>query len=156
MSDKRNDIPIWTGLDGELVSHFRLSEFERHDGFVMIHPSVLTGLELVRRRLCDVTGAPVAVIVTDGVRTQLDLDRLADKYGWIDQGGTVSRDSLHLAKHGGVAVDVVAVRQKDSVRVSQDIVGKACREFFDWVKDDYMDGHVHADNRYGRRKTRSG
>ena len=159
---ERNRIPLYTNLGdpaaafaetSEMVSHFSMHEFENDDGLVMVHPSVLRGLERVRRRLNDSTGAPVAVIVADAVRTQRDLDRLAERYGWTDEGGRVSRDSRHLAKYGGIAVDIVAVRQDNAGRATerlpQSVVGEACRECFDWVKDDYPDGHIHADNRFG-------
>jgi len=162
---ERNRIPLYTNLGdpaasfaekSEMVSHFSMHEFENDDGLVMVHPSVLSGLEHVRRRLNDSTGAPVSVIVADAVRTQRDLDRLAERYGWTDEGGRVSRDSRHLAKYGGIAVDIVALRHdhagRVTDRVAQNVVGDACRECFDWVKDDYPDGHVHADNRHGGRK----
>jgi len=144
---QRNRIPMYTNLGdpatafaetSEMVSHFSLHEFENADGLVMVHPTVLTGLERVRRRLNDSTGGPVSIIVTDAVRTRRDLDRLAERYGWVDEGGRVSRESRHLARYGGI--------------LPQRVVGDACREHFDWVKDDYPDGHVHADNRRGGRK----
>jgi len=158
---QRNRIPMYTNLGdpaapfaetSEMVSHFSLHEFENADGLVMVHPTVLTGLERVRRRLNDSTGGPVSIIVTDAVRTRRDLDRLAERYGWVDEGGRVSRESRHLARYGGIAVDVVAVQQDNGTRLPQRVVGDACREHFDWVKDDYADGHVHADNRRGGRK----
>jgi len=157
---QRNRIPLYTNLSSpataaafaetsQMVSHFSMHEFENADGLVMVHPTVLAGLEGVRRRLNDATGQPVAVIVTDAVRTRRDLDRMAERYGWTDEGGRVSRDSRHLAKYGGVAVDIIAVREPGGDRVAQHVVGDACREHFDWVRDDYPDGHVHADNRFG-------
>jgi hypothetical protein len=88
------------------------------------------------------------IIITDAVRTEDDLERLATRYGWVDEGGTVARNSKHLAKFGGIAADLVAVNARTHQRVSQKIVGTVCRRHFDWVKDNYNDGHVHADNRY--------
>ncbi len=149
---QRNRIPLYTNLGGDMVSHFSMHEFENPEGLVMVHPSVLRGLERVRRRLNNSVGEPVALIVTDAVRTQRDLERLAGRFGWTDEGGRVSRDSRHLAKYGGIAVDVVAVRQDGGGRVPQHVVGEACRDHFDWVRDDYPDGHVHADNREGGMK----
>ena len=86
------------------------------------------------------------MIVTDAVRTQADLERLA-RYGWVDQGGTVARQSKHLAVYGGIAVDLVAMVASTRRRIPQKTLGALCRRHFDWVKDDYADGHVHADNR---------
>jgi hypothetical protein len=143
----RNDIPLMTQLDGEAVSHFRLREFENREGLAMVHPGVLLSLERVRRDLGDELGEEVWLIITGAVRTDADLERLAARFGWIDEGGTVSRDSKHLAKYGGIAVDLVAVIAASRERVSSVTLGRICRKHFDWVKDDYGDGHVHADNR---------
>lgn len=143
----RNDIRLVTEVDGEPVSHFKMREFENRAGLVMVHASVLDSLERVRRDLCAMAGEEVWVIVTDGVRTQDDLERLAARLGWIDEGGAVARNSKHLAKFGGIAVDVVARVASSRTRVPQATLGGVCRRHFDWVKDDYADGHVHADNR---------
>ncbi len=147
MEGRRNDIRLMTELDGEPVSHFRLREFENRDGLAMVHGSVLDSLERVRRDLCAMVGEDVWIIVTDGVRTPADLERLAARLGWIDEGGAVSRHSKHLAKFGGIAVDVTARIAATRDRVPQATLGEVCRRHFDWVKDDYADGHVHADNR---------
>jgi hypothetical protein len=147
MKNGRNDIRLVAELDGEPVSHFKLREFENRDGLAMVHASVLDSLERVRRDLCAMAGEDVWVIVTDGVRTQDDLERLAARLGWVDEGGAVSRSSRHLAAFGGIAVDVVARVASSRTRVPQATLGKVCRRHFDWVKDDYSDGHVHADNR---------
>ena len=153
-SSGRNDVRLLTRLDGEDVSHFRLREFENRDGLAMVHSSTLNSLELVRRDLNAMAGEEVWVIVTDALRTQADLDRLASRLGWTDDGGTVSRDSKHLAKYGGIAVDLIAVVADSRSRVPQATLGKVCRRHFEWVKDDYADGHVHADNRHARLNSR--
>ncbi len=147
-SKGRNDIRLLTTLDGEEMSHFRLREFENRDGLTLVHSATLVSLEEVRRDLSAMAGEEVWVIVTDGLRTEADLDRLAARLGWSDEGGAVSRDSKHLAKYGGIAVDLVAVSADSRMRVPQATLGKVCRRHFSWVKDDYADGHVHADNRY--------
>jgi hypothetical protein len=144
---RRNDVRLLTVLDGEPVSHFRLREFENADGLAMVHPDLLLALERVRRELNDMAGETVWVVVTDAVRTQADLERLAAGLGWTDGGGAVSRDSLHLARYGGIAVDIVAVMANSRHRVPQRTLGTVCRRHFDFVKDDYADGHVHADLR---------
>ncbi len=143
----RNDVPLLVRLDGETVSHFRLREFENADGLAMVHPKALEALEQVRRDLCDEAGEEVWVIITNAIRTQDDLQSLAERLGWIDEGGTVSRDSKHLVKYGGIAVDVIAVVARTHDRVTQAHLGQLCSRYFDWVKDDYSDGHVHADVR---------
>lgn len=148
----RNDIPIYTDLDGnDRVSNFKMSEFENRDGIVCIHSSVPRSLELTRQNLQGYRGGIVRVILTDAIRTFADLEHLAAIYGWIDEGGTVARDSKHLLKHGGIAVDIKAQWLNPDTRrwnrVPQKTVGEIARRFFDWVKDDYGDGHVHADNR---------
>ncbi len=146
-SGGRNDIRLVSPVDGEDCSHFRLREFENRDGLAMVHASVLESLERVRRELTSMAGETVWVIITDALRTEADLERLAGRLGWIDEGGAVSRNSKHLAKFGGIAVDLVAVVASTRRRVPQKTVGRVCRKFFSWVKDDYGDGHVHADNR---------
>jgi hypothetical protein len=144
----RNRVRLYTELGGDPVSHFSLREFETAAGFVMIHASVPRSLEWVRRDLCREVGEEVEVLITDAMRTEEDLRRLAQRYGWTDEGGTVSRDSMHLARYGGVAVDIVARIRGTDRPVSQDRLGAVSRRYFDFVKDDYPDGHVHADNRY--------
>lgn len=143
----RNDIPLTTILDGAPVSHFRLKEFENPEGLAMVHRETLLSLEKLRRDLCALAGEEVWVIITDAVRTQADLEQLATRLGWTDQGGAVARDSRHLAKYGGIAVDLIAVVARTRARVPQRTTGDLCRRHFDYVKDDYRDGHVHADNR---------
>jgi len=143
----RNNIPLLAVLDGEPVSHFNLREFENRDGFAMVHASVLLSLEKTRRDLCARYGEEVWILITDAVRTPEDLQRLAARYGWANEGGTVARHSKHLAEFGGIAVDMVAVVARTRTRVPQEVLGSLCRQHFDFVKDDYKDGHVHADNR---------
>ena len=143
----RNDVRLVVTIDGEDQRHFKLHEFENCDGLTMVHASTLESLERVRRDLCFMTGERVWVIVTDGVRTQEDLRRLAGRLGWTDQGGAVSRHSKHLAEYGGIAVDLVAVVARTLEGIPQRTLGNVCRSHFDWVKDDYGDGHVHADSR---------
>ena len=143
----RNNIPLLTLLDGAPVSHFKLREFENRSGLAMVHASVLLSLEKTRRDLCERYGEEVWILITDAVRTPEDLQRLAARYGWADQGGTVARRSKHLAEFGGIAVDMVAVIARTRARVPQEVLGGLCRKHFSFVKDDYKDGHVHADNR---------
>lgn len=134
-------------VDGELLSHFRLKEFENREGLAMVHATVVESLERVRRDLAAAAGEEVWVIITDAVRTQREQELLAARLGWSDEGGAVSRTSKHLARFGGIAVDLKAVVARSRARVPQKEVGAVCRRHFDWVKDDYADGHVHADNR---------
>lgn len=154
VSDGRNNIPLLVTIDGRPASHFKLREFENAQGLAMVHVSVVLSLEHVRRDLCQLYGETVVVIITDAVRTQADLLRLAARYGWEDEGGTVSRHSRHLAQFGGIAVDLVAKVARTGERVPQRTLGTICRRHFDWVKDDYPDGHVHADNRNLGQKSR--
>jgi len=145
---QRNKVQLLCMIDGENVkTNFRLSEFENKDGLVMLHLSVLESLQRLRNHLCEVYDTEVAVIVTNGVRTQADNDNLGARLGFTDAGGKVSRNSKHLARFGGIAVDFKAIMKRDGWLVPQDQLGIYARHFFDWVKDDYGDGHVHADNR---------
>ncbi len=146
-SSRRNDVRLLTTLDGADVAHFRLREFANAEGLAMVHPEMLLALERVRRDLNAMAGESVWVIIKDAVRTEADLVKLADLLGWADEGGAVSRDSMHLAKYGGIAVDLVAVVAASRHRVPQTTLGDVCRRHFDYVKDDYANGHVHADLR---------
>ena len=143
----RNDVKLSVTLDDEEARNFRLREFENAEGLAMVHASAMTSLEEVRRDLCAMAGETVWVMITNGVRTQADLTRLAARLGWTDEGGAVSRQSKHLARYGGIAVDLIAVVARTRARIPQKDLGAVCRRHFDWVKDDYRDGHVHADNR---------
>ena len=146
-SSGRNAVRLMTLLDGEWVSHFRLREFENREGLAMVHASVLESLERTRRDLGAMADEEVWIIITNAVRTQADLERLAARLGWVDEGGLVSRNSRHLAKFGGIAVDIVARVARTHRAIPQRTLGAVCRRHFDFVKDDYTDGHVHADNR---------
>lgn len=143
----RNDIPLLVTIDGEAVSHFKLREFENADGLAMVHRATVEALERVRRDLALEYGEEVWVIIADAVCTQTDLERLAARLGWTDEGGVVARRSKHLAEFGGIAVDLIAVVASTRARVPQRTLGAICRRHFDYVKDDYADGHVHADLR---------
>jgi len=144
---RRNDIRLLASVDGEEAAHFRLREFVNADGLAMVHPELLIALERVRRDLNAMAGETVWVIIKDAVRTNADLAKLAARLGWTDEGGVVSRDSMHLAKYGGIAVDLIAMIASGKHRVPQSTLGEVCRRYFDYVKDDYRDGHVHADLR---------
>jgi len=147
MTNTRNDIPLLSYLDGKPVSNFRLREFENRDGLAMLDARVLSALEKVRRDLALFAGEEVWVIITDCVRTRADLEALAKRLGWADQGGAVARNSKHLAEYGGIAVDLKAAVKSTRTPIAQKTLGEICRRHFSYVKDDYADGHVHADMR---------
>ena len=146
----RNDIRMCF-RDGHewRISHFKMSEFENPRGYVMVDDSVLRSLEGVRESLGKEYEVEVEVLVTDGSRTDEDNEKLAAVLGWCEDGGLVAKDSQHLEVYGGIAVDIVARYRVGGawVRVEQSKVAVACRDHFEYVKADYEDGHVHADNR---------
>ncbi len=136
---------ILTDMEPGWVSHFNLQEF------TPVHESVLVSLEQVRAKLNDDRGGGVTITITDAARSQADNDALRDKFG-----SSVSLTSKHLVHttnvHTGdvvgcVAVDFIA-RDADGERLPQGEVAVVAELYFDWVKADYSDGHVHADNRY--------
>ena len=151
MTRGRNNIPLTTLLDGTPVRHFKLREVENAAGLAMVHDGTLLSLERVRRDLGALYGETVWVLITGAVRTPEDLERLAARHGWTDEGGLVARRSRHLAEFGGIAVDLAARVARTGAPVPQRTLGAVCRRHFDWVKDDYQDGHVHADNRHSAR-----
>jgi len=145
---QRNKIQLYVDIDGDTVeSNFSLCEFENREGLVMLHPAALQALQRLRNHLCEVYSTDVGIYITNGVRTRADNERLGAIYGWTDEGGKVSRNSKHLARFGGIAVDFKAITKNESKYVSQKELGQYARLFFDWVKDDYGDGHVHGDMR---------
>jgi len=142
-----NDIWLSTDQLPTTPSHFRLAEFATLQGLVMLHRSVLVSLERLRLDLAAAINYPVSIIITDAVRTQQYNHSLGARLGWTDQGGKVSRNSMHLAKYGGIAVDIIATLYQSHTRIPQHQLGRECRRHFYFVQDNYPDGHVHCDNR---------
>lgn len=143
----RNDIVLYTDIDGEKVSHFKLNEFENHDGFAMVDPEMLRALEFTRKDLCDHFKHEVWIIITCCLRTNEENEELATRLGWTDEGGAVSRTSKHLTQFGGIAVDFVVVNSQTRNKIEPKLVGNYARKYFTFVKDDYGDSHIHADMR---------
>lgn len=152
-------IRLFTYLDGGWVSHFSAHEFQSTSGALYLNMSVVAALERLRQNLCSDESEEIQVVIKDGTRTQADNERLAEKLGWLDQGGLVSRNSQHLVKNGCCAVDFFAKRKRKKfyglsgkkriLPVEQ--VAFAAWQVFDFVKT-YPDGHVHGDLRKGGRK----
>lgn len=137
MSEKgRND--VWLGLDaaGAKESHFRLAEFGGRGGVCMVNRELLAALEALRFALGVELGREVAVRITHCLR-------------WGDFAGDPDAvaDSMHLAKYGGIAADVLAYDVATGARVSQVLVAAVAARIFDFVKGDYADYHVHCDMR---------
>ena len=148
--DMRNDFLLnWEYEGVVLESHFRLREFEDEDGLVVIDPGLVQSLELLRRDLSRFYSKDVQIVITSGTRTEADNEKLAERLGWCENGGQVARDSKHLPKYGGIAVDMYARYREGAIWavVPQTTLGSACLVHFAYVKADYPDGHVHADNR---------
>jgi len=145
-----NDVRLcWCGFWLPRPSHFCLREFESNDGTVVVSAGLVTSLELTRLALSRDVGEDVQIVITSGTRSEADNERLAGTLGWAENGGLVARDSRHLPRYGGIAVDLFARYQGVGgwILVSQQDVAAACRRYFRYVKEDYQDGHVHADNR---------
>jgi len=92
-------------------------------------------------------------------RSESDNQALAEtsnRLGWTDAGGLVSRSSKHLTTTkdqdgrivGCVAADFYAIDLYEHERIPQRQVAAVAKLYFDYIKYDYADGHVHADNRY--------
>ena len=145
MGKETND--LWLCPSGCPKTKFKLKEFANRDGLACVHRRVVIALNAVRKDLCDRYNVEVEVIITSATRTESDNERLAGTLGWADEGGAVARNSKHLTRYGGIAVDLTARVKGTKSHVPQRILGQLCRRHFDWVKDDYPDGHVHADMR---------
>jgi len=154
--------PVYSYVNGVWTSHFALHEIVR------VHWTVLVSAERVRAKLNELHGGGITLEIKGLARTEADNVALAQKLGWTCNGGQVSRYSTHLVNYenrlgekGCCGIDLVALRTNNAgggfcprKRVPQRELGSVCRQFFDWVKDDYRDGHVHADNRAGGLKVR--
>lgn len=144
----RNNLRIAVEFNGQwVITHFNLKEFENDNGWVMIHRSVIVSLTQVRKELTKMFGDEVEIIITDSTRTPQDLEKVGNKLGWVDKGGVVSRNSKHLEKFGGIAVDFYARFKQSKKRIPSYQIEAVCRKYFDYIKTDYADGHIHADNR---------
>ncbi len=144
----RNNLRLAIEQDGQwIVTPFSMKEFENKKGWVMIHCSVIFSLTKIREKLTERFGEEIEIIITDSTRTEEELEALAKKLGWTDEGGTVSRNSKHLEKYGGLAVDFYARYKRNKEPILQSIVGEISRKYFDFVKANYKDGHIHGDNR---------
>jgi len=147
MSGRNNlQLAIKTG-DTYQITHFNLKEFENPNGWAMVHESVIISLTKVRKALMEKIGEEVEIIITGSTRTPQDLKRLAERLGWLEEGGSVARNSRHLDRFGGIAVDFYARQKRDKKRIATNIVKEVSQQYFDFVKADYPDGHIHADNR---------
>jgi len=131
----------------KLSEHFSLHEFANKDGLAIVHPRLVEALEKLRKRLAEVFEEECYIVITNATRTEFDNEILGRRLGWTDEGGLVSRNSKHLTKYGGIAVDFYVRRVSDSGYVSQGRAGSLARKFFDKVVDTYADGHIHADLR---------
>jgi hypothetical protein len=142
-----NDIRLWNNVSGEMVSHFRLREFQNPLGWVVLHEKVPWGLEMTRCALnVRYPTWRVQLIIKDCTRTRQQNEALARKLGWSDEGGTVSRDSMHLVHNGGIAVDFIAWSRTRNIPIPAKEVGDIASLYFDFVKW-YPDHHVHGDFR---------
>lgn len=142
-----NDIQIYTRIDGELISNFRMREFQNALGWVILHEKVPWALEMTRAALN--TRYPtwrIQLIIKNCTRTRAQNEALARKLGWADEGGTVSRDSMHLVHNGGIAVDFVAWSRARNIPIPAKEVADIAALYFDYVKW-YPDNHVHGDFR---------
>lgn len=135
--------------DIQVSEHFKLYEFEdRADGhLVVLHPLTLLRLELLHRALAKSIGHPIDIIVTCGTRTPRSNKQLAKLLGWTDEGGLVSRNSKHLPKFGGIAVDLYALDHELRVLVPTKTVADIAQRFFNVVLDHYPT-HIHVDLRH--------
>jgi len=141
---------VWLSVEPPAGSHFRLREFANADGIAIVHPALLYALERLREALGEALGEEILIRITSGTRTQADQVRLAARLGWTDEGGLVARDSKHLPRYGGIAADLYAV-SRSGHPVPQKVLAEHARRFFDYVKGDYADGHVHCDMRAASR-----
>jgi hypothetical protein len=142
-----NNIKLCSTLDGESFSHFKMSEFQNPDGWVMVHPALLRALELTRHALNEISKSKdIRITITDCVRTPQQNYALGRRLGYTDEGGLVSRNSYHLSQYGGIAADFIAWDASLDKELSAAEVLPVAALFFHFSKA-YTDGHIHGDMR---------
>jgi len=158
MRSQSNSFRVWSVVGGEEVSHFKAREFRsKATGLVLIHPTLPKGLELVRRDLCELYHEEIELVVTNGGRMPLDIKRLVEKWGWVDEGGRVSRNSTHnILDWPGIAGDIVGRRKGNNTREGRVLLvtmEEVCSRHFDKVivypNADWTREHTHVDQREG-------
>lgn len=128
-------------------SDFKPYEIMNRSGLLRLHPSVIVGAQAVRDALKARFGREIGIFITSGFRSEHDQTRLAvtQGLGWTDQGGRVSRDSMHKY---GAALDFYAWDWRESRRIDRGIVANTATTYFDYVKTYQNTQHIHADMRY--------
>lgn len=153
-----NDIRVWSVVHGEQVSHFKLREFANPIGIAIVHRLLPRQLEYLRQDLCDMFSVEIGIVITNSTRLPEDTARLVAEYGWIDDGGRVSRNSTHEALiWGGIAADAFAQKKGTSGRAGRipvHMVGRVAKKHFDKVivyagNENPLRDHVHMDLRRG-------
>ena len=77
-----NDIKIYTSIDGELISNFRLREFQNTLGWVILHEKIPWALEMTRSALNSRYPTwRIQLIIRDCTRTRQQNEALARKLG---------------------------------------------------------------------------
>ena len=123
--------------DFQISKHFNLREFQNSSGEVKLNPLLVTNLEELRSDL-----GGVSIIITSGYRSPEDNNALADRLGWIEDGGLVSRDSQHI---WGNAADIVCYDFGLHQYLSPLLVAKHAEPLFSFVKP--YKAHTHVDVR---------
>lgn len=129
------------------VSNFKLYEFLNPAGETKIHPAQVIALQMTRDGLNDRLGGRVGIFHTSFYRSPADQRRLAitQGLGWTDEGGKVSRTSIHME---GAASDFHAWDWKRGARVPKRIVKEVAELHFDYVQQYPDTQHTHGDVRY--------
>ena len=129
-------------------SHFKGSEVQSdYDHVVHIRQSTLIALIDTRADLNALPivdeGDEVCIAVTDGLRLPVDTQIIANKYGWLDEGGLVARESQH---ERGCAVDIRAYFKQSGLSVPIPILLRTMKRHFDYVKG--YNSYAHGDTRF--------
>ena len=129
------------------VSNFKLYEFLNKAGETKIHPAQVIALQATRDDLNERLGGRIAIFHTCFYRSPQDNYRLAvtQGLGWTDEGGRVSRNSIHQF---GAASDFHAFDWKRGARVPKKIVKEVAELYFDYVQQYPDTQHTHGDVRY--------
>jgi len=123
--------------DFQLSEHFNLKEFQNRNGEVKIDPLLVSTLEELRSTL-----GGISIIITSGYRSKSDNEALAERLGWIEDGGLVAKDSQHLY---GKAADIVCYDFDLRQYLAPTLVATHAAKLFSFVKA--YEAHTHVDVR---------
>lgn len=132
----------------QISEHFNLRELSDHNDheLVVVHPLLIGRLEQLRTDLNKRYEDEIEIVITCGTRTINSNNKLALTLGWTEEGGLVSRTSMHMPHNGGCACDLFARFASHKTRIDRIVLAHLASASFDTVISKYKQ-HIHVDLR---------